>query len=219
MEDNRVCIKPGFENYIPEFYHSLSGKMHLDFITGEDEFTKSLPFSDFKYVLPLNGFTTSDEYIQNYFHGETKKKLVKRLRKVEESNKIEMLINQWEDIELLFDFNIQKFQDHSMFMRPFRKEIFRDFISATSFQTRLLTFVVNGVKQAVSMSIIYKDIYASMNTGIHPEAVKDLASHIHVKKIDDALSLKTKIFDAFVRNYGWKENWHFEKIPQYKFIP
>lgn len=216
MEDNRVFILPGYEEYLPEFYHSLTEKVRLDFITGEDEFTKQLPFSDYKYILPLHDFTSSDEYIQKYFQGETKKKLIKRLKKVAE-HQIEILSNQWDDIELLFEFNIQKFQDHSMFLRPFRKEIFRDFISATSFQTRLITFVVDGVKQAVSMSIMYNGIYASMNTGVHPEAVKDLSSYIHVKKIDDALQLNMKVFDAFVRNYGWKENWKFVKIPQYKF--
>jgi len=216
MEDNQIYIKPGYEKYLPEFYDQIKEKAKLEYIIGHDEFTKKLKFKDWKYVLPLTGMKSHLDYVEKYFHGETKKKLKKRLKKVPEENKIEVVFNNFADIELLFQYNIEKFKNDSSFVWPGRKEAFRELLKPP-FHPYLMTFLVNGQKQAVSLGILHNGVYESFNTGVSADAVYNLSSYIHVKKIDHAIELGAKLFDAFTGDYGWKENWNFDKIPQYSF--
>ncbi len=220
MEDNRVFALPGYEYCIPELYKHLDKPNDLEFIRSTDPYTETFPIVDYKYVLPLDTFKSSDDYIEAQYHGETKKKFKKRLRKIDETNP-QIIVNNWEDLELLFQLNIDQFKDgprQSMFAREYRQDIFRDLCKAhETFTPRLLTFVVNGEKQAVSLALLYNKNYASINTGIVAEPLLNLKEYIHIKKFDDAITEGCTLFDAFVRDYGWKEKWGLKKIPQYQF--
>lgn len=219
MEDNRVFIKPGYENCISQFYAKAGEQKHklkLESISGSDAFTTSLPVQDYKYVLPLN-FTTGAEYVDQVFHGETKKKLKKRIAKISEQP-IEIVVNAWNDIDQLFQFNISMFTDSSFRDRPHLQEIFLEFLKPhETFKAHLLTFIVNGKKQAVTLALIYKDTYYSMNRGFDPAADKNLREYVQIKKVEEALNLKLKTFDALAGDFGWKERWGMQKIPQYEY--
>ena len=216
MENNQIFIKSGCEKYISEFYKQLDKPSKLQYIIGDDLFTTHLPIQDYKYTLPLDTLTKDTDYIEQYFQGETKKKLKKRLKKFEEEHTIEMITNEPEDIELLFQFNTAKFQGESIFQIPHRREIFHD-LTKSSFPKYVLTFLVDGTKQAVGFAILYKGVYVSFSSGINPAAPKNLSSNLHIKKIDHAISIGAKVYDAMIGDCGWKENWHFVKSPQYQF--
>jgi hypothetical protein len=219
MEDNRVFVKTGYEKYIAKFYDFATAQkktLKLECITGTDPFTTSLPVQDHKFVLPLT-FQTSDEYLDQTYSGETKKKLKKRIAKIAEEP-IEILADQWNDIELMFQFNIAMFPDSSFRDRPYHQDIFREFLQPhNTFKAHLLTFVVNEKKQAVTLALIYKDTCYSMNRGFDPAADKNLREYVHIKKVEDALGMKLKYFDAMAGDYGWKERWGMKKIPQYEY--
>ncbi|OGH68419.1 MAG: hypothetical protein A3I29_03245 [Candidatus Magasanikbacteria bacterium RIFCSPLOWO2_02_FULL_44_11] len=221
MEDNRVMVKPGYENLIPEFYNfggTLGKPLRLEYIRGNDAYTTSLPFQDYKFVLPLKNFSDTNDYLDAVFSGESKKKLVKRLKKIDDLG-VTIEEDNWADLELLINWNIAAFSDSAFIDRPFHKEIFRDLLKPhATFQARLLTFNIGGKKQAVTMGLVYNKTYASVNRGIDPEADKNVREYIHVKKVADALKLGGELFDAFVGDYGWKERWGCQKIPQHSFI-
>lgn len=220
MEDNRVFIKPGFEKYVPEFYKNITVEARLTCIRENDPYTKSLPIFENKYVLPLT-FKDSYDYIETHYEGSTRKKMRKRLETLDSEGHISILVNNFEDIELLFSLNVEQFKDKprpSSFARPDRQAIFKAFLQEhTTFTPRMLTFVVNGEKQAVSIALLYKNVYESINTGICQNSTWNLKEYIRLKKFDDAISQGCTIFDAFVKDYGWKEKWGFEKIPQHEF--
>jgi hypothetical protein len=71
MEDNRVFIKTGFEQYIPEFYKNIPSKATLGYIRGTDPFTTQLPLEDYKYILPLQGISSIEDFIKKYPGKET----------------------------------------------------------------------------------------------------------------------------------------------------
>lgn len=215
MNDNRVLIKPGYEKYIKKFYNQINQKAKLEYIDGTDTFTKSLPIISYQYTLPLENLKNSDDYIENYYQGETRKKFIKRIK---ETQKIphKILINQFEDIELIFELNINKFKEESSFLKPHRQEIYRDLLR-TPFKPVLLTYVFNEKKQGASFALIYKDRFVSFNSGINSEEIKNIDSFARLERIDYAIKAGLKFFDALSGNCGWKENWHFYKIPQYKF--
>lgn len=222
MEDNRLFLKSEYEGYRQEFYEylkTLGQKIHLECITGDDVFTTSLPLQDNKYILPLDTYQNHEAYVGAVFSSETKKTLLKKKRRLEKLG-VNIVKNNFEDIEKLFEFNIAMFGDHSSFSdRLFHKEIFREFFALSEeFIPHLLSFHVAGVLTAVSISLEYNGGYAYILLGADPNGVKDMATYINLHNIETAIQAKTKFVDCFVGAYGWKDRWHFQAIPQYKFF-
>jgi hypothetical protein len=213
--DNRVFLKPGYEKYLPLFYKNITQRARLKYIDGQDSFTKKLPIIDYQYTLSLDGLLSSQDYIKKYYKGETKKKFIKRVNEVE-AIPHGILINNYEDIELLFQLNIKRFEQESAFLLPHRQESFRSLLQ-TSLQHVLITYIFNGKKCGVSYAIIYKDRFVSFNGGYDSDAVKNIDAWTRLKRIDYAIEEGLQFYDALSGNCGWKENWHFTKIPQYKF--
>lgn len=218
MEDNRAMVHPDHTAVIPLLYAQVPAPAHIQYIRGNDEFTKQLPELEGKCILPLQGYTSATDYVEHIFHGDTKQKILKRTRK-EAATITEIQKNNLEDIELLFSWNKQTFGEHSSFNdRPHHAEIFRDLLKPNpSYTVHLLTFCVGGVKMAVTFGILYNGVYASMNRGIHPEASKNLREFLQLQKVEDAIQLGAHTLDGFVGDYGWKERWGFQKIPQHVF--
>lgn len=222
MEDNRVLTKAGFEHAIPAMYDYLKtlGKpVILECIRGNDPFTASLPVQDNKFVLPLT-FTSTDEYIAQTFQGETKKKLIKRLRKIEDLG-LTVTENNFSDIPQFLSWNVAAYGGEEAFLdRPFRKEIFTDYLikEHANFKPSLLTFSIGEDKQAVTMNLVYKNhTYCYVNSGLKPELSANMREYIHLKKVEKALAHGCKEIDAFTGDYGWKERWGFNTIPQHSY--
>jgi len=214
MEDNEVFIKKGYEEYVPEFYKQVTKKAKLEYIIGEDVFTTSLEIKDYKYVLPLKDLKDYEDYLTVYYQGKELREFRRKIRNIE-SKKLKIIINNFNDIEALFRFNKLQFEDSS-FNEPYREQIFRDLLKPP-FQTQLVTYLDNDSIVAVSLGIIYGEVMESFNTGIAEGAPKNLREYIYLNKIDNAIKMRLKYFDSFVGAYGWKDKWHFSKIPQYKF--
>lgn len=215
MNDNRVFIKPELEKYIPKFYKQVNKKAELKYINGSDKFTKKLPIIDYQYTLPLEGLTNSDDYIQKYYKGETKKKLIKRVSEVE-TLPYQININNFEDLNLMFELNIKKFKENSSFNAVYLPKGFHDLLSS-SFNIIFLTYIFQEQKIGASFAILYNDRFVSFNSGFDSEAVKNIDSWARLKRIDCAIKKGAKFFDALSGNLGWKEEWRFTKIPQYKW--
>lgn len=220
MEDNQVFIKsPEFANVIPEFYKNiqeLNRPSTLIYIRSNDAFTSTLQFQVNKYVLSLGSITSTEDYLSQRLDQEARGKFRRKIKKIEQM-KIEISENKIEDLETMFKYNLEKFQDHSYFTTPFSQEIFRDLVNL-GFKTHIFGFSINGVKEAASFALTYQDNYAYLNLGVKPGGTQNLTTFVHMKNLERAISEKLNIFDAFIGDYGWKEHWHLEKIPQYQFI-
>lgn len=215
MEDNRVFIKSGFEQYISEFYKQIQEPARLEYISGEDAFTQSLSVLDYKYFLPLQNIQSFEEYLAKFFDGEGRGKMRRKVRKIEQNN-IQIVKNKREDLEKLFEFNISNFGEDSTFHLPFRTESFRELFQLP-FSFTLLSFEINGKLEGVSLSLLSKGVYEYLNLGANTEW-KELRTYIHIKNIEEALAQGAQSLNAFSSDCGWKELFHFQKTPQYKFI-
>ena len=222
MEDNRLFLQPEFETYRVDFFdyiQTLDEKIKLEYMSGEDAFTTSLPVQDHKYILPIEKYTTLEEYVTDVFSSETKKTMLKKMRRIDRLG-VEITKNNFADIEKLFELNIAMFGEHSSFSdRPFHKEIFRELFTFSPEMTPyFLTFTVGGEVIGVSISLEYHESYAYILLGINPSGVKDMATYINLKNIETAIQAKAKFVDCFVGAYGWKDRWHFTAIPKYTFV-
>jgi len=216
MENNQVLYKPGNEFCIELLYKQIDQPAKLEYIKGEDSFTKQLPFADFKYILDLKQFTSSNEFLEKYFSTRTQKKIRSILDEFQQQD-IQVLKNNAEDLEFLFQWNIAHFKRKSAFHKPYRKEIFKDLLSGP-WEPHVYTFLYNGNKTLVCYALLYKGIYLALNSGMAEDAPKDFQTYYHFSKIQFALNTGAHIYDAQSGNCGWKEKWHFSPIPQYKFI-
>ncbi len=220
MEDNHIFLLPEYEQYRSKFYEylkTLKEKFVLEYIRGEDEFTKTLEIADYKYVLPLEGMLTFEDYLQKYYKSHGRKKLKKKFKDIETLN-ICIERNNIKDLETLFSLNIKLFGEHSAFNdRPFHKEIFYE-LCQLPYPFFLNVFCLNGEKVGASLALFYNGTMEYFSSGVDREKVNGLSDYINKIVFEDALQGKAKFIDAFVGSYGWKEEWHFQKIPQYKFI-
>lgn len=219
MEDNRLFLMSEYENYRQSFYEylkTLSEKTKIEYIRATDEYTKTFEVADQKWVLPLQGITSYQHFLDTAFEGKTRNTFYRKIKKIEKE-KIEIQRNNFDDLELLFAYNKLMFGDHSSFNdRPFHQEIFRDLVQISEFQPEILTFIINGEKEAVSFSLRYNGWYEFFLFGLVPDKIKDLSTFINVQNIQRAIETQSSHFDAFVGAYGWKDRWHFTPIPQYK---
>ena len=212
MEENKVLVKKGCEQFIPDFYKQVGREAELSDIFGQDAFTKSLPLQEYKYLYDLSGMTTLEQFIDKYFDSDSRKKKRRLLKE-----KVEIIYNDFRDFDLMIDLNLKNFGKESSFNWPFRKEIFHDLLKL-NYEPILFTSIISGKKEAVAFAIKYKDKFISLNSGVNSETSPWLEKYLILKKVARAIELKCRLFDACVGNCGWKENWHLEQIPQFKFV-
>ena len=215
MRDNRVFIKPGYENNIKRFYNAISMPVRLIHIIGQDQFTKHFNIPIQKYIADLSIIKDINDYFFQNFKAKTRHGFLKKIKLIELMNPI-IVENNYEDLDLMFELNKKAFGEKSSFNKPYRTEAFNDLFKL-NFDTHLLSYVINEKKEAVSFSIKYNDVYNYINTGSNKNNEINLGSYIIYKQIERAIKFKAKYLDAGMGDLGWKEIWHLEKKPQYSF--
>lgn len=216
MADNHVFIKPGYEEYIPQFYNSIKEPARLEDITGEDPFTKSLDILEYKYVADISKMKNADDYLVKKFRAKSRNKLRKKIKSIEAVNP-KIIVDNYKDIDALMELNKKAFGKESSFFKPFRNEIYHDLFKL-NLDIYMFSFIVNSKKEAVSLSVKYKDTYVYINAGTNKDDVSNLGTYVILKNIEKGIQTGAKFFDAGLEDLGWKERWHFEKIPQRVFV-
>lgn len=212
-EDNHVFIKPGFERYILAFYNAIKDKAKLEDIVIDNDFVLMSLLED-KYFIDLRGTNSLDDYLKKNFRA----KRIKRFRSIiEEVDNLGVIIkeNKFEDLDLLMDINIRNFGERSSFVRPHRREIYKELLSL--YKAVMLTAEINGKKESISFAVMYHNTFVSLNSGTNKKDYPNLGSYMILKRIEKAIEMKAEIFDADMGEIKWKEIWHLSKIPQYKF--
>jgi hypothetical protein len=213
--DNRIFVKPGYEGSIKQFYNQIDKPAQLLYIDGADVFTQTLPVMDYQYTLPLTELANGEQYLEQYFQGKDARELRRKLKLVQQHN-IAIVLNCFEDIESLFTLNIKRFGKDSTFLLPYRKESFKDLLKLP-FTPTLLSYVMDNELLAVSFALLYNNHFVSLNSGVTRQGPKHLDVFVRFKRIDYAIRAGLAYYDALSSDCGWKESWHLQKIPQYKF--
>lgn len=217
MEDNRALVLPDHDWVIPHLYNAVPRPHALRYITGTDAFTTNLSKADNKYLLPLKKYSSYHEYLADKFSPDTRRNILSQERKVQRMG-VAIEKNTMTDIELLIEYNLAQFGNDSSFAsRPHHQEIFRELITLPSAQLFLHTYTIEGKREAVSLAMVYNGVYEFILAGINPDAPRNTFKLVNLHNIETAIQAGAHTFDAMVGSYGWKEQWHFDKIPQYYF--
>lgn len=215
MRDNRVFIKPGYEEHIPRFYNCISIPAKMKSIIGNDLFTKSLELYKHKYIANFSDVKSPDDYLVKKFSKGSRYKVRKKIKLIELMD-TKIIENNYKDIDLLIEINRKNFGEKSSFNKLCHLKAFRDLLKL-NLDIYMLSFVINGKKEAVSFSIKYKDVYNYIQAGTNKSDIPNLGTYNIYKNFEKAIEIGSKYLDAGLGDLGWKERWHLGKTPQYAF--
>lgn len=221
MEDNAALYRPGHEDRVPELYQQVWLKASLDDIGPEDPYASRLRELEAKYVLDLEGLQSIDDYAAKFLDGKSRANFQKKLREVQTDFAPDLRRGHAEDLEVLIDWNVRNFGKESSFLRPRRREIFREMLKLDErpqFTVDLLGVQIDGQMQGASLSIFSGKSYVYLNAGVNKTEFPNLGSWLIAQNIRRAIELGAEIFDAGLEDLGWKERWHLRRVPQFILV-
>lgn len=229
MEESRPFIKEGYEYLIPELYQKVKSVAKLYDISannGTDEFTSKLELEDYKYFLPLIDYANFSTFLSDRLNAKRRRSLIKEIGEIEDKSiDVEIIkasdnINDAEidkNMDLLFNYNFSSFAEESYLLKNSEREAHRDLLRL-NFDWRLVIVSVNNQKEALAFSILYKNTWYYLVTGVNFKSIPGLGKYMVKINLEEAIKNKYKFFDIGLGDCGWKHLWHFDKKPQYLFI-
>jgi len=216
-EENRIFFRPGYGALVPRLFEAAAkdGDLKCYDLSGDLEFITALPLEDYKYVLPLDGLKNFDDYLESRLSAKRRRSLRKELTVVE-ALKPSMEIDNQADLEILFELNVASFAGESYLRTEVERQPFRDLLKS-GLVWRIISVVIAGQKQAVSLSILYNDKWYYLLTGVNSRQYPALGKYLNKINMEAAIKAGAAYFDAGLGDCGWKDIWHFDKIPQYEY--
>lgn len=214
-DDNDILLKPGYEQHKKDFLAQVNQPAVLAPLASTFASQEGAALYENKYALPLEGFSSYEDYLSALWGKSSRKKIRQQIRGLYKSHKITVHENQYEDLAILFALNIKRFGEKSSFSLPYRQDIFRDLIH--QFQVEMLTIELDGKKEAVSYGIVYNNAYIGMNAGVNND-IDDLGKLLVLLQIERAIKCGCSVYDGGKGSGSWKEEFKFTPIPQYKLV-
>ncbi len=217
-DENKIFIRSGFENYIPQFYKAVNEKAFFHNLKGDNDFIKQQQVDHYIYTLSLDkDIKNYTDFIKKFFNGSGKhrRKIERELRKISENN-IEIIKNNFRDIEIFFKYKIKHFGADTCFNDPIERQNLIDLLKL-KYDFYMFTYVINRTKVGISLSVLFKKKYMLLQSASDQELFPSIVKYIFMNNIDEAIRLNAKVFDMSRGGENWKERWNFEKIPQYSF--
>ncbi|MDD5749261.1 MAG: GNAT family N-acetyltransferase [Patescibacteria group bacterium] len=217
MDENKVFITPGWEEYVPKFYEAANEKAYFDNLERNHIFIIQKQIKNYIYNLPLGNIKDHNDFIEKKFKGsiEHRRKLRREIKKISEKD-IKVIKNNFDDIDIYFKFKIKRWGAESSFNDKDERQNFIDFLKL-KYNYHVFTFMLGEKKIGISISILFRNKYFFLETASDIELLPNIGKYIIIKNIDEAINLGAKNFDVSRDGESWKERWNFEKIPQSSF--
>jgi hypothetical protein len=218
IEGNRPFFKKGYEYLLPQLFNiDFPHPVQVFDLTGEDEFISSLPLEDYVYLVDISKFNNFDDYLNYAFPNGRKRYNFKRLfALLEKEHEVKVIYNDFQDLASLMDLNVKNFGEESYLNTRSERQAFFDLLKLP-LDFKMVAIEVDGIKLAYSLSVIYKDVYYYLIVGSDVSEVKEVFKYMTKINMEIALKNRLKIFDCSLGDCNWKQYWHLDKRPQYKF--
>lgn len=213
-DNNQVLLHPAYLERAEEFINQIKIPAVLTSLLNKYKVNGSeADFETDKFEVNLENLTNFEGFLDLNFSGKSKGKLINKIRYVHKNYQVEVKAGKKDDLDLLFEYSIRKFNDKSSFNMEDRRKIYADLFE--SFPTDLFTIYLDGVPKAVAFCIIYKKTYILLNVGYDHDN-RDIGKLLVATQIQRAIDKGCTKYDAGKGDNGWKDRYHFSKIPQYK---
>ena len=204
---NSVFVLPGHDEAVQALFEHVKKRTALDYLREPLDTLPQAQSRVFQYRLQLASFQSYEDYLETCWHGKHRKQIRRNVRQIEEAG-AQVSAGSVADLDLLMQFNMDRFGDRSNFTIPHRKDYLKNLMN--DYDVKLFTITLNGVKKAVSYSIFYKGGYYGITSGADT-SVPFLRKYMMLMKIDEAIKCGAHFYDAGRRDFGWKEQFKFEK--------
>jgi hypothetical protein len=218
IEGNHPFFKPGYEYLLPELFKiDWPHPVQIFDLDGADQFTAALPLEDYVYYVDISGFKNFDDYLLYAFPNGRKRYNFKRLFSIlEKEHTLEIVKDDFSGLEALMDLNVKNFGDESYLNTKVERQAFFDLLQLP-LDWKMMALTVDGRKLAYSLSVIYNQVYYYLIVGSDISEVKDAFKYLTKANMELAINSGAKIFDCSLGDCNWKQYWHLDKKPQYKF--
>lgn len=215
-DDNDVWTLPEYEQFKVDFLRQIKKPAILTSLKEPYAFDGNT--SEFyldRFELDLIKNPDMPTYLQQAFDGKGRSRLKGRVKKLLKMYELGIRKGTEKDLEMLFDFSIQRFGERSSFTMPDRRAIYQNLLKRCP--TDLLVFTLNGEPKAVSFGLTFNNTYTTLNLG-YDNTIRDILKVLVYIRIERAQEQGYKLFDVGQKDNGWKSHFHFTKIPQYKLV-
>lgn len=216
MENNRPFFAPGFEYLLPELFNQKFDKTVKIFdLDGGDEFTEALPLEDYIYYIDIANFKNFNDYLLKAFATGRKRSHFKKMLSPSD-HEIKVILNDFDDLQLVMDLNVKRFGEESYLRTKIERQPFYDLLKLP-LDWQLTTIIIDGIKRAGSLSVIYRGTYYYL-VGGWDLSIPNILKYLTKANLEIAINNKLKIFNCSLGDCSWKSFWHMDKLPQYNFI-
>jgi hypothetical protein len=207
-EDNRIFYKPGFRTHIADLLNSINKKVYIDDLNSNYSDDQLFGEGEPKYVVDICGMDSGLEFINRYFFGKSKARINQELRKLAGSN-LKCEVGNDSDMYHIFELNIRRFGDDSIFNDPRDQKAFID-MSRLPLEKYFMRFHIGERLVAATFSILYKGTYYFLAMGVDYKAIENLTMYVAYQNVELATSKGALLFDALLGDNGWKSHFHLE---------
>jgi len=212
FEDNQVWAKD--ESTKKFLYQALEGKIFLDSIMPIDQDLDSrITLGDPKFILPIHEYQSIEDYLQIF--SKKRRSNLRRVFKKLVASGLQIDTGKPADIELLFQLNIKRFSEESIFNDLKHASCFREMLKLNN-DWQISVFKFQGKIEAVSLGALYNKTYVYHNAGTNIRDYPNLGNVVIYNNIKKAIDLGADNFDAGSEDLGWKSRWYLNAIPMCK---
>jgi len=217
IEDNRPFFKKGYEYLIKDFLAiDFPHPLKIFDLMGEEEIITSLPLEDYVYFIKLEGLKDFNDYLTRDFTNRHRRHSFKSIFKnFEKNHKVEIVYDNFNDLNTLFELNVLSFEKESYLKTEIERQGFLDLVKLP-LNWKMITVIVDGVKLAVSLSVVYNGAYLFLISGADVSTIKEAYKYLTKINLELAIKEKAKIFNLSLGDCNWKLHWHPDKSPRYK---
>lgn len=214
-DDNKVFLAPGYEEDALQFLEQIHEPAILTSLSQQYSVGKTVStFYLDRFMVDLNGITDINSYIDLHLSGKIRKNVKHELRRNKmEGYKVKIQNGDKNDLDLLFQFSINRFGEQSSFHMEYRRKAYREFFDY--FNVDIFKVILNGDVKAIVYGIIHNNTYTGINIGYDYD-IPNFGKFLFTSTIPRAVGLECKIYDVGQGDNGWKSRLHISQIPQYK---
>jgi hypothetical protein len=168
------------------------------------------------YVFYPGKYDNSFEAYFQSFSPKSRKKLGKEIERFQEMG-VSYRYDRIQDIDLMFQMNLDSFGDLSFFSNPMFYKSFEKLLLwlQTSGLLRITTVLLNGEVAAVDVGSVWNGSYTVLAGGTN-QGFPGIAKLINFHHMEWACRNQMKSVDFLCGDYGWKERFHLSSRPLYK---
>lgn len=156
---------------------------------------------------PANYGYSHEKYLAS-FSGKSRKKILSEVKKLEQQG-ISFRYNNIDDLDIMFQLNINNFGDYGYFNDPKFLSSFKslaDFLQ-TQQMLRVVTVIIDNEIAAVDMGAIWNNNCIMLAGGTNKN-FPGVAKLINLHHIEWASAQKIDSLDFLCGDFGWKERFH-----------